>query len=292
MRKGIYFLITIMISVQLVSCDGGNGVKMPKKFKKFWSKLDYRNYLKKVKKDSSISLSDTSNVFDSDDYDPRADTANRLLAEMEHQLQVDSALIKRTLNTKDTALLNLSAQELLNDSSIVVKKDSSTKDVKKIDSTELIALKYNLEKLSAKPIDTSAGPCKQKACKLWARVSKKDQRLYLYLDGEAVDTFKVSTGDKKHETPQFDTRVDGRMFKKYSSKKYPGGNYQGLGNMPYVVFIKGGYALHGTTIGNIKRLGTKASHGCVRLHPNNAKILFDLVQNVGPGQTWVTITND
>jgi hypothetical protein len=45
-------------------------------------------------------------------------------------------------------------------------------------------------------------------------------------------------------------RGSGPIFKKYTSKKFSGGNYEGLANMPYAVFIKGGYAIHGTTTGN------------------------------------------
>jgi len=59
--------------------------------------------------------------------------------------------------------------------------------------------------------------------------------------------------------------------------------------MPYVVFVKGGYAIHGTTKGSIKLLGKKVSHGCIRLHPDNAKIFFDLVTARGINQTWISI---
>ena len=104
-----------------------------------------------------------------------------------------------------------------------------------------------------------------------------------------VDTFKVSTGDRKHETPSMDRSPNGPTFQKYTSKKFPGGNYNGMGNMPYAIFIKGGYAIHGTTRGNIPKLGTKASHGCIRLHPDNAKIFFELVRNSGLENTWITI---
>ncbi len=101
--------------------------------------------------------------------------------------------------------------------------------------------------------------------------------------------FKVSTGSTRRETPLFDMQPRGPIFQKYTSKKYPGGNYNGLGNMPYVVFIQNGYGLHGTTRGNIPRLGKKASHGCVRLHPDNAKILNELVRKAGLENTWVTV---
>jgi L,D-transpeptidase catalytic domain len=39
--------------------------------------------------------------------------------------------------------------------------------------------------------------------------------------------------------------------------------------MPHSLFFRGGYAIHGT--GAIRQLGRPASHGCVRLHPANAR---------------------
>jgi lipoprotein-anchoring transpeptidase ErfK/SrfK len=275
----------------IAACDGENAVQ--RGFKKVWSKLDYKRFKAKAKKDTALSINDTSNIFDDDNYDPTADTSEQLIARIAENLENDSAKVKE-LGIKDSALLNEPSVQHL-DTSFVAKKDSSTKDIKKMDSSELIALKYNLEKAknNIEKTDTNktVNKCKQIECKLWLRASKKDQRLYVYIDGEAVDTFKISSGSKGHDTPQFETRPDGRMFKKYTSKKYPGGNYQGLGNMPYVVFIRGGYALHGTTTGNIKKLGTRASHGCIRLHPNNAKIVFELVNNFGAENTWITVTN-
>jgi lipoprotein-anchoring transpeptidase ErfK/SrfK len=39
----------------------------------------------------------------------------------------------------------------------------------------------------------------------------------------------------------------------------------------------------------ISRLGQPASHGCVRLHPDNATILFDLVAQEGPAKTRIVV---
>ena len=37
--------------------------------------------------------------------------------------------------------------------------------------------------------------------------------------------------------------------------------------------------------------GHPASHGCVRLHPHHAAILFDLVQLEGPNRTTIEVTD-
>ena len=49
--------------------------------------------------------------------------------------------------------------------------------------------------------------------------------------------------------------------------------------MPYSIFYSGNYAIHGTN--QIGKLGRPASAGCVRLHPDNAAILFNLAQREG-----------
>lgn len=133
------------------------------------------------------------------------------------------------------------------------------------------------------------GNCFRNSCKVWAYVNISTQRLYLYIDGALKYTWKVSTGTIGHGTPDMDSHPNGRIYDAYSSSKYPGGDYNGLGNMPYAVFIRGGYAIHGTTRGSWPDLGRKASHGCVRLHPDNAYIFNRLVRSNGIGDVWITV---
>lgn len=131
--------------------------------------------------------------------------------------------------------------------------------------------------------------CYRNSCMVWADVDKSAQRLYLYIDGVMTYTWKTSTGKWGYSTPDFDTHPDGRIYDRYTSTKYPNGDYDGLGNMPYAVFIRGGYAIHGTTPGNWSQLGKKASHGCVRLHPDNGYIFNRLVRKYGISNVWVTV---
>jgi len=59
--------------------------------------------------------------------------------------------------------------------------------------------------------------------------------------------------------------------------------------MPHSIFFTdAGHAIHGSRA--ISYLGAPASHGCVRLAPRHASILFDLVVLEGPGNTRVEIT--
>lgn len=133
--------------------------------------------------------------------------------------------------------------------------------------------------------------CKRKDCKIWIRVSKSDQSLTLYIDGWRRGKWDVSTGVAGYGTPNFDRHPNGRIYNRYTSTRYPGGDWRGLGNMPYAIFIQGGFALHGTPQGNWSRLGTRASHGCIRMHPDNAQQLNLLVRKYGIYKTWITVEN-
>jgi hypothetical protein len=58
--------------------------------------------------------------------------------------------------------------------------------------------------------------------------------------------------------------------------------------MPHAVFFtREGHAIHGTY--EVKRLGRPASHGCVRLSPQNAATLYDLVAKTGLKNTQVVL---
>lgn len=131
--------------------------------------------------------------------------------------------------------------------------------------------------------------CVRAECKVWAQVVKSTQRMYLHVDGVVTAEWLVSTGTSGHGTPNFDTNPNGRIYDKYTSKTYPGGDYNGLGNMPYAVFISGGFAIHGTGKSNWSKLGTRASHGCVRVHPDNALHFNRLVRDAGIRNVWITI---
>ncbi len=132
------------------------------------------------------------------------------------------------------------------------------------------------------------GGCYRQSCPIWALVNKASQTMTLYIEGSPVDRFPTSTG-VGGRTPNFDKHPDGRVYSRYTSNKFPGGDYNGLGNMPYAVFISGGFAIHGTPRGNWSRLGRPASHGCIRIHPDNAAYFNSLVRQYGVRNVWITV---
>jgi hypothetical protein len=131
--------------------------------------------------------------------------------------------------------------------------------------------------------------CYRASCKVWVNISKSQQKLDLYINGQYQRSWAVSTGMPGYGTPNFDQHPNGRIYNRYSSNKFPGGDYNGLGNMPYAVFIRGGFALHGTPKGNWSKLGRRASHGCIRQHPDNARHFNRLVRAHGISQVWITV---
>ena len=117
---------------------------------------------------------------------------------------------------------------------------------------------------------------------LLVSVSKSQQRLAVTLDGAELYRWPVSTGVRGHDTPAGSFRPHD-IERHWYSRQYK------LTPMPWAVFFHRGYAVHGTT--EAYNLGHPASHGCVRLRPDNASILYSLVRHQGLGNTKVVVMN-
>ena len=113
-----------------------------------------------------------------------------------------------------------------------------------------------------------------------AKIDISEQRMHVYVNGRRAYTWKVSTGRAGYRTPTGHYRPQ-RMYRRYFSTKYNNAP------MPYSVFFRGGYAIHGTD--QVRNLGRVASHGCVRLDPRNARTLFNLIRNHGTHRTSIVI---
>ena len=120
------------------------------------------------------------------------------------------------------------------------------------------------------------------AAGLVARISLSSQTMTVTHRGRVIHTWRVSTARGGYVTPRGTYRPT-RMHRMWYSRKYD------MSPMPYSVFFRGGYAIHGT--GAVKYLGRPASHGCVRLATSNAAKFYSLVKQVGPGNTRIVVTN-
>ncbi|MEP9349679.1 L,D-transpeptidase [Xanthobacter sp. KR7-225] len=114
-----------------------------------------------------------------------------------------------------------------------------------------------------------------------ARIDLSSQRMTVTVNGIPSYSWPVSTARRGYVTPTGSYRPQ-RMYRSYFSRKY----YNSP--MPYSIFFRGGYAIHGSYA--VNQLGTPASHGCIRLHPANAATLYSLVQSHGAGNTVILIT--
>lgn len=114
-----------------------------------------------------------------------------------------------------------------------------------------------------------------------AKIDVSSQTINVAVNGWNYGTWRVSTARAGYSTPRGSFHVQ-RMAKTYYSKKYDNAP------MPYSVFFLGGYAVHGTY--HLKQLGRPASHGCVRLAPQNAEALYELVYKYGANRTRITVS--
>src|SRR4051812_18534103 len=124
--------------------------------------------------------------------------------------------------------------------------------------------------------------CSTAPAALLIKVDKSAQTLTVTRDGQTLHTWPVSTGRTGYATPSgnFTTfRMEAEHFSKECDDA----------PMPHSVFFtKQGHAIHGSY--DTKRLGSPASHGCVRLAPANAATLFTLVKQEGLSNTRVVLT--
>jgi hypothetical protein len=111
------------------------------------------------------------------------------------------------------------------------------------------------------------------SAKLLIEIDKSAQRMTVSQDGARLYTWPVSTGQRGYDTPGGEF-TPFRMEKEHYSREWDDAP------MPHSIFFtKRGHAIHGTE--HLRNIGRPASHGCVRLEPENARVLFGLVRQEG-----------
>ena len=113
-------------------------------------------------------------------------------------------------------------------------------------------------------------------------IDKSSQTMTVSVDGGERYSWPVSTGRPGYETPS-GTFKPNRMDADHFSQEWDNAP------MPHSIFFDmHGHAVHGFF--DVKHLGLAVSHGCVRLAPPNATILFDLVKTEGMANTTVIVS--
>ena len=112
-------------------------------------------------------------------------------------------------------------------------------------------------------------------------IDKSHQQMTVFVDGIEKYTWPVSTGRYGYSTPS-GTFTPTSMNEVWYSKQWDNSP------MPHsIFFMKDGHAIHGSH--EVKTLGKAVSHGCVRISPPNAAVLYDLVKANGMQNTKVVL---
>jgi lipoprotein-anchoring transpeptidase ErfK/SrfK len=122
----------------------------------------------------------------------------------------------------------------------------------------------------------------QDGSQILINIDKSHQEMTVFVDGIEQYTWPVSTGGPGYATPSGSFTASS-MNELWYSKQWD--------NAPMpnsIFFTKEGHAIHGSY--ETKKLGRAVSHGCVRLAPENAKILYALVEEQGLENTKVVLT--
>jgi hypothetical protein len=119
---------------------------------------------------------------------------------------------------------------------------------------------------------------------LFIAIDKSAQQMTVTVDGTPLYVWPVSTGAPGYDTPSGEFKPF-RMEKDHFSREWDDAP------MPNSIFFtQQGHAIHGSN--HVKAIGTPASHGCVRLEPKNASILWDLVKQQKMANTRVELTGE
>jgi len=120
------------------------------------------------------------------------------------------------------------------------------------------------------------------AANLLIVVDKNAQRMSVSIDGLPRYDWKVSTGRPGYDTPDGSFRPF-RLERDYFSKEWDDAP------MPHSIFFTQlGHAIHGSY--DTGHLGSPVSHGCIRIAPENAALLFSLVEAEGLDKTRVVVS--
>ena len=112
-------------------------------------------------------------------------------------------------------------------------------------------------------------------------IDKSTQHMTVAVDGSQRYDWPVSTGRPGYDTPSGEFKPN-RMDADHFSQEWDNAP------MPHAIFIDlKGHAIHGFL--DVKHLGLPVSHGCIRLSPDHAATLFDLVKQQGMANTKVAI---
>lgn len=171
---------------------------------------------------------------------------------------------------------------LLEEKQVRIKREKEIKEAKRIAEAKRVKriAEARARAIKAKLI-AEAKAKERRRNRIVAHIVLSSQEMKVYKGEKLLHQWLVSTARKGYSTPT------GNYFPQVLEKMHHSKLYHNS-PMPYSIFFQGNYAIHGTE--SIGRLGRKASHGCVRLHPENAKVLYGMIQKSGKDNAEIKIT--
>jgi len=182
----ILFTVIVILSLSCEPNEKGPAQKI----------FEYNVFKDSLKKANKDTVDISSNIFDTKTFIPGVDSLDTFLIRIDSMWHRDVSFmelmdsLKRNVNTE-----NKYSQE---------EKAVAKENVKNLDS-------FLLNKNKVTP-----STCVKRECIIYAEIIKSKQILYLYIQGELTDSFLVSTGIKKYETPDLNTKPRGPLLMNYN----------------------------------------------------------------------------
>ncbi len=206
---------------------------------------------------------------------------DKLLAKQQKIRQQRIDEVKQEKVRQSTARIDLSEQQVLvqQEDEVAERQLAITAEQRKeLQKHELDKLRKEQQKIQRQRVtEVKRGESRG----LTVHIDLSQQGMSVYRRGLLLYKWRVSTAKKGYVTPT------GIYRPKYLRKMHYSQRYH-KSPMSHSIFYSGNFAIHGTK--SVSRLGRRASHGCVRLHPKNARKLYSLVQKYGKKNTVIKIT--
>ena len=162
------------------------------------------------------------------------------------------------------AMFDADAQDMTGTDTSPSDKPPSATDSHESDTTSSTDRDTLIDRNAVAEIDENYEPEKH------ILISLADQMMWIFEDDEIIQRFPVSTGVQGHRTPTGSFRVWNKAHRAYSNR-YEVWMLKWMAITPDGMF--GMHALQGTSY--LRRIGSVASHGCIRLRHEDADWLYE-----------------
>ncbi|MEM6996818.1 MAG: L,D-transpeptidase [Myxococcota bacterium] len=145
---------------------------------------------------------------------------------------------------------------------------------------------YLSGKQSRRWLAVAEAPAEVDDDQMWIDVELKQQTLTVMRGRTPVYVTLISSGTYKDPTPTGLYRIEGKMALSDMRSRTGDDEAYHVEDVPWVMYFKGRYALHGAYWHN--RFGRRTSHGCINLSALDARAVFDRTAPAAP-PGWIMV---